>query len=604
MDDFTYHSYKEECQLKQLSLGSYMEELEAFQPEMLFLESAWRGKDEEWGSRVGHRSKEIMDIIIWCKKRNIPTIFWNKEDPIHFETFLNLAKLIDYIFTTDIDCIARYKAALNHQNVFFLPFACQPVVHNPIEKYQRKDAFCFAGAYYVRYPDRTKDLETFVQEFPSYADFEIYDRNFGKDMVDYMFPDSYKPYIVGTLPFSEIDKAYKGYKYAINLNSIKQSQTMFARRVYELLASNTITVSNFSRGVRLMFGDLVVSTDSGAEALRRLKDIDSSDLKSRKIRLAALRKVLSEHTYEKRFAYIVSKAFDRQLANMDIHINVYGIAKSGAEADILRAAFARQTYSAATLFIVQEYGVSDAISDSKVRYLDFEQFASVLADVDNNLLQWTAVFSPEDYYGQNYLLDLALATKYSTANIIGKSAYYENVDQNLVLHNSNSIYTPHTEFVARRCLFRMHHLQSAFDGEISQDLSDLRFTTDQGMAIDEFNYAHNGRSLERLQLSEINDLEDIHCGWSIDSLTNAAEVMQPDRGDISSESGSIPGDEFYKIFGKPSNKIDSVLDGSVWLITSHLPDGKHEYCYATTDLTLQESGFDKVLSFIWKPHRD
>jgi hypothetical protein len=58
----------------------------------------------------------------------------------------------------------------------------------PIEYYQRKDAFCFAGAYYVRYPERTKDLEAYIEEFPKFKPLEIYDRNFGKDDVNYQFP--------------------------------------------------------------------------------------------------------------------------------------------------------------------------------------------------------------------------------------------------------------------------------------------------------------------------------------------------------------------------------------------------------------------------------
>ncbi|NIU63138.1 MAG: methyltransferase type 12, partial [Pseudomonas stutzeri] len=117
----------------------------------------------------------------------------------------------------------------------------------------------------MRYPDRTRDLGNFMAHLPDYRRVEIYDRNFGKNDPNYQFPPDYQPFIVGTLPFDQIDRAYKGYRYAINLNSIKQSQSMFARRVFELLASNTVTVSNYSRGIRLLFGDLVVTTDNGPE---------------------------------------------------------------------------------------------------------------------------------------------------------------------------------------------------------------------------------------------------------------------------------------------------------------------------------------------------
>src|SRR5690606_266889 len=140
-----------------------------------------------------------------------------------------------------------------------------------IEKFERQDAFCFAGAYYARYPERQKDFDVFLDSLARVSKVEIYDRNFGKDDPQFKFPDRYQHLIIGNLPFDQIDLAYKGYRYAINLNSVKQSQTMFARRVFDLLGCNTVTVSNYSPGLRLMFGDLVVTTDSGDELVRRLR---------------------------------------------------------------------------------------------------------------------------------------------------------------------------------------------------------------------------------------------------------------------------------------------------------------------------------------------
>src|SRR5690554_1881071 len=138
MDEFTYTSYAPTADLQQLTPEHWNDELESFQPELLFIESAWRGKDDLWGSKVGHNSAELQGIVDWCKKRKIPTLFWNKEDPVHFQTFINTARQFDFVFTTDFDCVSRYKGVLGHNKVYFLPFACQPLVHNPLEKYHRK----------------------------------------------------------------------------------------------------------------------------------------------------------------------------------------------------------------------------------------------------------------------------------------------------------------------------------------------------------------------------------------------------------------------------------------------------------------------------------
>ena len=53
---------------------------------------------------------------------------------------------------------------------------------------------------------------------------------------------------------------------------------MFARRVFELMASNTLVVSNFSRAMRIQFGDLVISSDDESEIINRIdSSLESND---------------------------------------------------------------------------------------------------------------------------------------------------------------------------------------------------------------------------------------------------------------------------------------------------------------------------------------
>ncbi len=214
----------------------------------------------------------------------------------------------------------------------------------------------------------------FVLELPAFRPLEIYDRNYGKNDPNYQFPAEYRPYIVGTLPFDQIEKAYKGYRYAINLNSIKQSQSMFARRVFELLASNTITISNFSRGVRLLFGDLVITTDSGAEVVRRLNKLADNEPRSRKFRLAGLRKVMSEHTYGQRLAYLVSKVSGKAVAHSLPHMAVLAYVGSQRELDAIQANYQRQRYANTSLYVVVGEGMIPPVSeDPRVHLVKSEQ---------------------------------------------------------------------------------------------------------------------------------------------------------------------------------------------------------------------------------------
>ncbi len=602
MDDFTFHSYKDECVLMPLTPEYWESELEEFGPELLFIESAWRGKDEKWGNKVGHMSQEVQGVIGWCREHGIPSVFWNKEDPVHFETFLNTAMLFDYVFTTDIDCIHRYKAALGHERVYLLPFAAQPTIHNPIEKFDRKDAFCFAGAYYVRYPERTRDLESFITELPDFRPVEIYDRNYGKDDPNYQFPSEYKPYIVGTLPFDEIDKAYKGYRYAINLNSIKQSQSMFARRVYELMASNTLTISNFSRGLRFLFGDLVVATDNGGEVVRKLEALEGLGGRERKLRLLALRKVLTEHTYEHRLAYVASKVSGKDHVIQSPTITVLAHAKTQSDATTVIGHFERQSYEHVQLKLVGPNKLKPYVANnSKITFIDHKKAKSLIIGDLADKADFIAFMLPEDYYGKNYLMDIALANKYSAASLIGKNAHYVMENNKSILLNEHSAYKPCTQLPARCAAVRPKTIAPHMLMDWMENLPDKMLELSDGLAIDEFNYCREGGGASELSIvsEQVDDLDGVTTGLPLNAFLAKAEQIKPEEK-TEEEGDWLTGKAFFADFTKkPSKDINLELQGDEWLVSSKLPDGKHEYLYGSVDHSLAELGFsDKVRLYL------
>lgn len=587
MDEFTFHCYEPECDLLPLTPDNAIDELTAFKPDLLFIESAWRGKDELWNRKIGSLSRELRSALQWCKERGVPTVFWNKEDPIHFETFLTTAQQFDFVFTTDIDCIARYKAALGHERVYLLPFACQPKTHNPIELYLRKDAFCFAGAYYVRYPERTRDLENYVAELPKHKPLEIFDRNFGKDDVNYMFPPAYHPYIVGTLPFNEIDKAYKGYRYSINLNSIKQSQTMFARRVYELLGSNTITVSNFSRGVRLLFGDLVIASDNGKEIVERLQRLDEET--SQKLRLAGLRKVMLEHNYEHRLAYVARKTLQWRGEEFLPVMVVVAFPRSEDECRRVIESYQRQRHVRKRLLLVIQHDKSMASwaapDDDSITVLRSAEVATSYISTHNCHDDWVALMAADDYYGPNYLLDLAIATRYSPSPVVGKATRYQWNDSGIALLDAGRTYQLGLYLPVRASAIRADALLAApallsmLDGQVPGAWQE------PGLAIDAFNYCENGHRTADLTAvcARVDDLQ-IDSGIPIDELLNIAEGIPAAAFD---ESG-LPkwnAAKLAQVFGQVGKSQVHIAVGQEGLrIESKLADGKHEYLYAVQEL--------------------
>lgn len=593
MDEFTFGSYKEECELMQLTPSNWHYELNEFKPEFVFIESAWRGKDDLWGSKVGHNSDELKGILQWCKENDVPSIFWNKEDPVHYSTFLTSASQFDFVFTTDIDCVPRYKKALGHDRVYFLPFACQPSIHNPIELYERKDAFCFAGAYYAKYPERTKDLESFIAELPGFRDLEIFDRNFGKDDSNYKFPDQYSPYIVGTLAFDEIDRAYKGYKYAINLNSIKQSQSMFARRVYELLASNTYTISNFSRGLRLMFGDLVLSTDNGVEVCRRLEELSEKKYFLDKVRLIGLRKILSEHTYQDRLDYILSKIFCYEIEDSLPKIIIVSEVKDVEELNSLVNVLSNQSYKNFQVYVFDKS--ADGLKADHLRgefvFLN-KSSQDYSLDMIGEVGEYIGYISPSDYYGKNYLKDLVLTTKYIDIDVIQKARLF-SCDGEQILEETTESYRVSNGIVWNRSLVKKNIVSKLSIKEFLGKIEEKYSFHNKVFVIDGFNYCENGSNLNESQRVIVDDVL-INEGVSLKSLQLEAEKSIP-LEESSEAINYLAPNRLAEIFSRTrSRNVDlDIVDG--FKLVSSLPDGKHDYLLASEDMPLTDLILDSEL---------
>ena len=311
MDDFSFAGFAPDCTAIALSASNWLQQVMHFRPQLLLVESAWWGEGKSWHRKVSEAAPELRDLIAWCKQHQVPTVFWNKEDPVHFERFLITAGLFDVVFTTDIDCIPHYKRALGHERVHVLPFACQPAVHHPIQQFPRSPTASFAGSYYVRFAQRIRDLRSVLDAVSQLMAVDIFDRYLDSPDNNYRFPTEYRRMVKGTLQVDQVHRAYKGYAFGINMNTVKDSTTMFARRVFELLGSGTVVLSNESVGVRQFFGDVVLCSDSTQDLVQRLSPLVRDPVHRARQALLGVRAVMLQHTYAHRLDAIVQRALFR-----------------------------------------------------------------------------------------------------------------------------------------------------------------------------------------------------------------------------------------------------------------------------------------------------
>ncbi|MFY0544179.1 glycosyltransferase family protein [Brevibacillus sp. H7] len=576
MDEFTYHSFEPECQLFQITPTNWRQELESFKTDLFFLESAWRGIDSLWNTKVAHLSDELIEVLNYCRKNSIPVVFWNKEDPVHFETFIATAKYADFVFTTDIDCIKKYKTLLKHNRVYLMPFAAQTKYHNPVEIYKREDKYCFAGAYYKRYPDRARDLETFVDTITSMKDLDIYDRNYFNQDPNYTFPSAYKKYIIGNLKPEEIEKAYKGYRFNINMNSVKQSQTMCARRIFELLASNTVTVSNYSRAIRNFLGDLVVCTDDGKRLRDEIQKFDDPEYYS-KFRLLGLRKVLAEHTYRDRLTFLVEKVYVNPLEEKSIKVAVIAQADTKEEVERAIRQFKRQTYRDKKLFIITDIAGDDVESD-EVQLIN--SLTDDIIDIMQSQYEYWVFFSAHDYYGKNYVLDLVLALKFTELPVITKDAYFAHRDGSINRVNGGHSYQPVDTAQVRKAFIQANHFTHEALKEYAQYINEGTISA-PCMSIDEYNYCMNYTGDE---CDAVDDLVLADTGINMDTFYEIVDQIQPSS--MNSKTTTLTAADIFKHIGK-SKQVSMSKDNDDVYVDSRL-DGCHEYLYINKVYHLDE----------------
>ncbi|EUJ42217.1 hypothetical protein BCAMP_00440 [Brochothrix campestris FSL F6-1037] len=434
-DEFTMSCYQEEVKLITFSPENFKAVLEEQQPDLLFVESAWRGNGGSWEFKIAkyaNQDKEALhQLLQWCKSRGIPTVFWNKEDPIHFEKFIETAELFDYIYTTDANMIENYQNRAKHKNVYALPFSAQPRLHNPIRlKNERKDGVSFAGSYYGnRHVERRNDMEE-VLEVATIQGLDIFDRNYEKNKegrTDFSFPERFQKSVQGSLPYKKIPLAYKGYKYMVNVNSIKYSPTMFSRRVFEGLASGTPIISSYSEGIKRFFGDIVMIGDDTSSLEEKFRVVLDNDQLYEQKRLAGIREVMLHHTYQNRLSLILKNIGITYTYQNDVTIIVR--AKNEKEAEKAKLLFESQLYPAKKLILLTTINAANAqlmnqYNTSTCRIYHYPYLKNIPSLSDLIDTKYSAYIDLQHFYGKHYLEDMIASAIYSEADIIVKKNHF------------------------------------------------------------------------------------------------------------------------------------------------------------------------------------
>ncbi|WP_051998687.1 CgeB family protein [Listeria grandensis] len=276
-----------------------------------------------------------------------------------------------------------------------MPFAAQPLLHNPIKLLpERRNKICFAGSYYAnRHPARRQDMDQILDISAAYG-LDIFDRNFERQDVEFQFPERFRDFVVGSLPYHRIEEAYKGYKYTLNVNSVKESPTMFSRRVFESLACGTPVVSSYSRGISEMFGELVMMPNVGVEITKKFEMIHTDLHKYRQKAMMGIRVIYGQHTYAHRIQMILENA-GIAFCPKEATVTLLARVSSPESFYKVRAIFENQAYPHKKLAIFMPY------SEDMVRLMESENDEQVSIYIQEYADQYKTIQALIDtnYYG-------------------------------------------------------------------------------------------------------------------------------------------------------------------------------------------------------------
>lgn len=314
-DTFTTEGLRPETNLLELRPDVWQKQMEDSPVDALLVESAWEGINNEWHQRVGFYGDEqfsvVQALLSYCRQQSIPTIFWNKEDPVHFNRFKNSAKHFDHIFTTDADCITEYSKVAGPyvKSIASLPFYAQPKIHNPLPSTRSYEhSVAYAGTFYGdRYKERSNELGQLLDAVKPYG-LTIYDRQLLNPNSPYQFPADLARYVSGGLNYLDMVEAYKTHPVHINVNSVAASPTMFSRRVVEIAASGSTVISGRGRGVDDVLGGLIQSVTTKDEAAILAERWMTNEEDRINDAWLAYRLIHRGHTAAHRLAYVLRTA--------------------------------------------------------------------------------------------------------------------------------------------------------------------------------------------------------------------------------------------------------------------------------------------------------
>ena len=390
-DEYMYNYYKDAVNLIYVTPDNYKQIIDSNRIDVVMFISCWKGMgvNNDWRG-IANRDK-VSDVFCYARSMGIKTVFQSIEDPSNYDIFIGIASVADYIFTSCIEKIPDYKKDTGNENVFLLDYGVNPIIHNPIgflnkqsidEKLYNRNSLFFAGSWAPRYKERCNDMCMVFDGVIKTKDISLVIADRNKYIKGYNFPFKYSKYIISPIEHTMLQKVHKLFDWTVNINSIKNSLTMCAMRVYEVQALGSLMISNYALSVSNVFPNIFIVFNSD-EVGNILNGYSQEQIVN--MQIEGIRNVMTKHTVFDKINGVFEKIdIDCQFRQKNVLVLCEEKCSSVVEC------FDRQTYLQKELYSLSE-----------------------VPNINQDSFDYVIILQEVKDYGRFFIEDLICAFKYT-----------------------------------------------------------------------------------------------------------------------------------------------------------------------------------------------
>jgi hypothetical protein len=438
-----------EAELIGLRYDNWNQVLKESKPDFLLVQSCIE-KPESWQEYIAAPAgppDKLLGLINYCKKQNIPTVFWDTEDHVHLSLFLKTAPLFDRVFASDLRSVDGYSKAMN-RDVARLGPAVQPVLHNPLTHENEKSndfSFLFDGwADILEYPTSFDYLKPMLSEGLHIVESRYMMRaNKLNDLPEF------RENIMGCVSYDRLLTALRHYKVIFITDKSLSSPVALSWKALEALACGCRVILYGKQTIQLP-EELVIRAEDASTLKEKAFQLIDDQIGSLRFLQKNRREIYASHTYAHRIKTICESLNIRHDWEAHPLVSVILPTKRPEMIEACIEKYNKQTYPRKELIIVVNTTDVDMKNVNRVTfdYPDVKVFqvhqeknigVCLNLGIDQAKGKYWFKMDDDDCYGANYLTDLVHLAACADFHVIGKPRgfiYLEDHDKVYLRHRA------------------------------------------------------------------------------------------------------------------------------------------------------------------------